>query len=190
VKIGLLALQGDYEKHSRILSQLGMQAELIRYPQQLEDISGLIIPGGESTTMSKLIDTSEFRQPILSFAQRSPILGTCAGLIMMAKLLRDDTCINTLAIMDITVTRNAFGRQLDSFVDDLMVNLAGHQQTISASFIRAPQINSVGPDVEVLACYNDDPVAVRQGLHIGLTFHPELNNVTLFHQLAFGGNSN
>jgi 5'-phosphate synthase pdxT subunit len=190
VKIGLLALQGDYEKHGQVLSQLGMQAELIRYPQQLEDVSGLIIPGGESTTMSKLIDASEFRQPIHSFAQRSPILGTCAGLIMMAKLLQDDSRINTLAIMDVTVTRNAFGRQLDSFVDDLTVNLAGHQQTIAASFIRAPQINTVGPDVEILAYYNNAPVAVRQGHHLGLTFHPELNDITLFHQLAFGGNSN
>ena len=190
MKIGLLALQGDYAKHGRILSQLGIQTELIRYPQQLEDVSGLIIPGGESTTMSKLIDVSKFRQPILSFAERSPILGTCAGLIMMARLLQDDTRINTLAIMDVTVTRNAYGRQMDSFVDDLTVNLADHQKTITATFIRSPQINSIGPDVEILACYNNDPVAVRQGLHIGLTFHPELNDVTLFHELAFGGNSN
>jgi 5'-phosphate synthase pdxT subunit len=186
VKIGLLALQGDYEKHGQILSQLGMQAELIRYPQQLEDVSGLVIPGGESTTIGKLIDVSGFRQAILSFAQQSPILGTCAGLIMMTKLLQNDTRINTLEIMDVTVTRNAFGRQLYSFVDDLTVNLAGHQKTIAASFIRAPQINAVGPNVEILACYNNEPVAVRQGLHIGLTFHPELNDVTLFHQLAFG----
>ncbi|NQY26735.1 MAG: pyridoxal 5'-phosphate synthase glutaminase subunit PdxT [Piscirickettsiaceae bacterium] len=190
MKIGLLALQGNYQKHSQILSQLGMQSVLIRYPQQLDHVSGLIIPGGESTTMSKLIDASEFRQAILAFAQRSPILGTCAGLIMMAKLQQDDSRINTLAIMNVTVTRNAFGRQLNSFVDDLTVNLADHQQTIVASFIRAPQINTVGPDVEVLARYNNDPVAVRQGRHIGLTFHPELNDVTLFHQLAFGGNLN
>lgn len=188
--IGLLALQGDYQKHSRILSLLGLQTVLLRYPQQLDDIAGLIIPGGESTTISKLIDANDFRQPLLTFAQRSPILGTCAGLIMMSRLLDEDPRINTLGIMNVTVTRNAYGRQLDSFVDDLSVNLNGHQQIIAASFIRAPRINTVSADVEVLALYNNEPVAVRQGRHIGLTFHPELNDVTLFHQLAFGGSAN
>jgi len=188
--IGLLAMQGDYHKHSRILSLLGLQTVLLRYPQQLDDVSGLIFPGGESTTMSKLIDANDFRQPLLTFAQRAPILGTCAGLIMISRLLGNDPRINTLGIMDVTVTRNAYGRQLDSFVDDLTVNLGGHQHTLAASFIRAPKINTVGADVEVLAYYNNEPVAVRQGHHIGLTFHPELNDVTLFHQLAFGGSVN
>lgn len=188
--IGLLALQGDYHKHSRILSLLGLEAVLIRYPHQLDDVSGLIIPGGESTTMSKLIDTNDFRQPLLNFAKRSPILGTCAGLIMMSRLLEEDSRINTLGLVDVAVTRNAYGRQLDSFVDDLTVNVDGHQHHLAASFIRAPRINAVGADVEVLAFYKNEPVAVRQGQHIGLTFHPELNDVTLFHQLAFGGSEN
>lgn len=189
-QVGLLALQGGYQKHSQILSLLGMQSVLIRYPQQLDDVEGLVIPGGESTTISKLIDANGFRQPLLSFAQRSPILGTCAGLIMMSRLQDEDQRINTLGILDLAVTRNAYGRQLDSFANDLTVDLTDHQQTIAASFIRAPRINTVGTDVEVLAHYNNEPVAVRQGRHIGLTFHPELNDVTLFHQLAFGNSVN
>jgi len=190
VKIGLLALQGDYEKHRQLLCQLDLEPVLLRYPEQLNDVSGLIIPGGESTTMSKLIDASGFRQPLLDFAQHSPILGTCAGLIILGKLLHDDSHINTLNIMDVSVTRNAYGRQLDSFVTNLPVNFGKGQEMISATFIRAPRINTIGPNVEVLARYNHEPVAVRQGLHIGLTFHPELDGVTLFHQLAFASNSN
>lgn len=187
MKIGLLALQGDYDKHNNILATLNMQAVLIKYPQQLEEISGLIIPGGESTTMTKLIDANGFRQPLLSFAQRAPILGTCAGLIMMASLQDADPRINPLGIIDATITRNAYGRQLDSFVDELTVNLE-EQQTITATFIRAPQINTVGSDVEILASYNGEPVAIRQGKHIGLSFHPELDNVSVFHRLAFADN--
>ena len=190
-KIGILALQGDYQKHGLILAKLGLQAVLVRYPQQLAEVEGLIIPGGESTTISKLIDASGFRQTLLAFAQHSPILGTCAGLIIMGKLLHDDSRINTLGVIDVTMTRNAYGRQLDSFVEELTVNADGKQQTIIASFIRAPRINTIGPDVEVLAHYHNKPVAIRHGHHIGLTFHPELNDITLFHQLAFSaGHSN
>jgi pyridoxal 5'-phosphate synthase pdxT subunit len=189
VKVGLLALQGNYDKHSQILDQLGMKSVLIRYPHQLDEVSGLIIPGGESTTMSKLIDATGFRQSLTSFAQQYPILGTCAGLIMIGTLQQQDERVKTLDLIDITVTRNAYGRQLNSFVDDLTVSFDGQQKTIAATFIRAPQINAIESNVEVLARYNDMPVAVRQGHHIGLTFHPELNDVSLFHQLAFGGNS-
>ena len=185
--IGLLALQGDYDKHSYILAKLGMQSVLIRYPQQLDEISGLIIPGGESTTISKLSDSSIFRLPLLLFAQKFPILGTCAGLIIISKLQQEDFRVKTLNILDITITRNAYGPQLYSFIDNLTVILDNQQRlNIDATFIRAPQINTFGSNVEVLASYNNIPVAIRQGLHIGLTFHPELNNVILFHQLAFG----
>lgn len=186
VKVGVLALQGNYDKHSQILDRLGMKPILIRYPHQLDEVSGLIIPGGESTTMSKLIDATGFRQPLTAFAQQYPILGTCAGLIMMATLQQQDERVKTLDLIDVTVTRNAYGRQLDSFVDDLTVSFDGQQQTIAATFIRAPQINAIESNVEILARYNNMPVAVRQGHHIGLTFHPELNDVSLFHQLAFG----
>jgi len=189
MKIGLLALQGGYEKHSQILRQLDMQPVLIRYPQQLDDISGLIIPGGESTTMSKLIDATHFRQPLKDFAEDYPILGTCAGLIMMSCLEQHDPRVKPLDIMAVTVSRNAYGRQQNSFIDELMVNVDDQKKRVTATFIRAPQITTLGSDmdIEVLASYNTMPVAVRQGHHIGLTFHPELDDVSLFHQLAFGG---
>ena len=187
VKIGLLALQGDYDRHSLILAQLGMKSVLIRYPCQLNDVSGLIIPGGESTTISRLIDASDFRQPLLSFAQQHSILGTCAGLIMLGKLHQEDKSVRTLEIVGVTVTRNAYGPQSYSFVNnDLTVKFDDQLRTITATFIRAPQINTVKSDVEVLALHNNIPVAIRQGRHIGLTFHPELNGISLFHQLAFG----
>ena len=185
MKVGILALQGNYQQHSHVLSKLDIEAVLIRYPQQLDQVSGLIIPGGESTTMSKLIDTNNLRRPLLFFAQQYPILGTCAGLIMMGHLQQDDVRIKTLGLIDINVTRNAYGRQLDSFVDTLTVDLKDRQEVIAASFIRAPKINKLGLGVEVLASYNNEAVAVRQGKHIGLTFHPEQGDVTLFHQLAF-----
>ena len=186
-KIGLLALQGDYDKHSHILAQLGMQSVLIRYPQQLNEISGLIIPGGESTTISKLIDISNLRQPLLLFARKFPILGTCAGLIIISKLQQEDSRVKTLKILDITITRNAYGPQSYSLIDNLTVIIDNKRSlNIDVTFIRAPQINTFESNVEVLASYNNMPVAIRQGHHIGLTFHPELNNVILFHQLAFG----
>ncbi len=186
MQIGLLALQGDYDKHRQILDHLEMQSVFIRYPQQLDDVSGLIIPGGESTTISRLIDVTGFREPLVKFAQRFPILGTCAGLVMLGRLKQVDTNVNTLEIVDITITRNAYGRQLDSFVDNLMVRFNGEEQKIAATFIRAPQINSVKSNVEVLAIHDNMPVAVHQGRHIGVTFHPELNDISLFHQIAFG----
>lgn len=185
MKIGILALQGNYQKHCQILSQLNFEPILLRYPYQLEQVSGLIIPGGESTTISKLIHTAGFRQAIQSFAQQYPLLGTCAGLIMLSNLRQDDVGINPLGLINVNVTRNGYGRQLDSFINNVTVTLNDKQQTIAATFIRAPIINDIGPDVEVLASYNNKAVAVRQGLHIGLTFHPELNDITLFHQLAF-----
>jgi 5'-phosphate synthase pdxT subunit len=187
MKIGLLALQGNYQQHSNIISKLGLQPVLIRYPQQLEEVSGLIIPGGESTTMSKLIDTNGFRDELRSFSQHYPILGTCAGLIMMGRLAEADPQVSTLDVMDVTVRRNGYGRQLDSFMGDLTVTLEDKQDTMVVPFIRAPRIEYVGADVEILASYNDEAVAIRQGHHIGLTFHPEHTDVTSFHQLAFLG---
>jgi 5'-phosphate synthase pdxT subunit len=185
MKVGILALQGNYQQHSHILSKLDIEPVFIRYPQQLELVSGLIIPGGESTTMSKLIETNNFHRPLHFFSQQYPILGTCAGLIIMGHLQQDDLRIKTLGLIDVNVTRNAYGRQLDSFVDTLTVDLKGRQDTVDATFVRAPKINSIGLEVEVLARYNNEAVAVRHGKHIGLTFHPEQSDVTLFHQLAF-----
>jgi len=184
VKIGLLGLQGDYAKHSKVLSRLGLLSVLVRYPQQLSNVQGLIIPGGESTTMTKLIKATGIRQPLLEFADQFPILGTCAGLIMMGNQ-QGDKRVDNLSILNVQVERNAYGRQIESFTDNLVVNYGNREEIIPATFIRAPQITATGPEVEVLAQYRHQPVAVRQGRHIGLTFHPELDDVTLFHQMAF-----
>ena len=182
--IGVLALQGDYEKHIHILGQLGMASTEVRYPKQLDNIEGLIIPGGESTTMTDLMQRVGFHDPIRTFASRSPILGTCAGLIMMAGSV-EDSGLSSLGILDVDVDRNAYGRQVHSFTDDLPVSLNGQIQTIKATFIRAPKISRVGSSVEVISSYDGEPVAVKQSHHLGLAFHPELDSVTLFHEFIF-----
>ncbi len=184
VKIGLLGLQGDYARHSRILSCLDLKPVLVRYQQQLEEVNGLIIPGGESTTMTKLIASTGLRQPLLDFARKMPVLGTCAGLILMSNQ-KNNAKIDQLGLLDIRLERNAYGRQVDSFSDSISVDFDNRSDVIAATFIRAPKIIEVGSNVEILARHNNQPVAIRQGRHIGLTFHPELDDITLFHQAAF-----
>ncbi len=182
--IGVLALQGDYEKHIQILDQLDMASTEVRYPEQLDSIEGLIIPGGESTTMTDLMQRVGFHNPIREFSAKKPILGTCAGLIIMAKPV-DDSRIEPLHILDVDVDRNAYGRQVHSFTDHLPVTLNGKSNSTKATFIRAPKISRIGPSVEVISTYEGEPVAVKQDHHVGLAFHPELDGVTLFHQFVF-----
>lgn len=184
MKIGILALQGDVEKHSHIISDLGFESMFVRYSDELNEVDGLIIPGGESTTLTKLMNKSHFHKPIKKFAEKHPILGTCAGMIMMSKNVNHHL-VSPLGIMDIDVDRNAYGRQVHSFVDKLPVRLNGDTKTIAATFIRAPKITNIGKNVEILAEFNNEPCAVKQGQHIALSFHPELNNITLFHKAAF-----
>ena len=182
--IGVLALQGDYFKHIQILEMLDFQVLKVRYPNELSLIKGLVIPGGESSTISDLMERSNFHEPIKDFAKKKPILGTCAGLIMMSKNIEDDR-INSLGILDISVNRNAYGRQVDSFTDKIKVLLKGETHNVLAAFIRAPKINKVGVNVRILSCYKNEPVVVKQGLHLGLAFHPELVKTTLFHNYIF-----
>ena len=182
--IGVLALQGDYSKHKEILDKLKISSCEIRYSYQFNEISGLIIPGGESTTMTDLIDRNGMHKDICSFSILKPILGTCAGLIMMAKIVNDDR-VKPLNILDIEVDRNAYGRQVNSFRDALSVSIGGKFENISATFIRAPKINRMGRDIEIISSYNNEPVAIKQGIHVGLAFHPELDGVTLFHEYTF-----
>ncbi len=182
--IGVLALQGDYEKHIQILDQLDMASTEVRYPEQLDSIEGLIIPGGESTTMTDLMQRVGFHNPIQDFSEKKPILGTCAGLIIMAKPV-DDSRIEPLAILDVDVDRNAYGRQVHSFTDQLPVTLNGKSNSTKATFIRAPKISRIGPSIEVISTYEGEPVAIKQDHHMGLAFHPELDGVTLFHQFVF-----
>ena len=184
MKIGILALQGDFNKHRLILEQLELEQSLVRYPGDLNHVGGLIIPGGESTTMTKLMTRSGFYEYITSFANTNPVLGTCAGLIMMSNQAKDKR-IKTLGLLDVDVERNASGRQIHSICVPLNVDIIGKSQLMDAAFIRAPKIVRCGPNVNVLATFNGSPCAVQSGLHLGLSFHPELNGVSIFHEFAF-----
>ena len=183
--IGILALQGNYQAHIKILIGLKIPVKEIRYPDQLRDIDGLIIPGGESTTINDLMKRVGFHNEIKEFSLKKPILGTCAGLIMMSSLIRNDNQLSTLDILDIEVCRNAYGRQADSFIGNVNININEQAYKIKAPFIRAPKIISVGKSIDVIAKCNSDIVVVRSGIHFGLTFHPELSDIAFFHNYIF-----
>jgi pyridoxal 5'-phosphate synthase pdxT subunit len=184
VKIGVLALQGAFAEHIDMLRQLGVEAVTVRLPQDLKGVSGLIIPGGESTTIRKLLLGWGLRDPILDLArQGAPIFGTCAGMIVLAKNIVDGD-EPVLPLLDVSVRRNAFGRQLDSFEADIDVPMLG-DAPVHGVFIRAPIVEHVGADVDVLARLDDGrPVAVRQRNIIATAFHPELAGETRFHRLV------
>jgi 5'-phosphate synthase pdxT subunit len=183
MKIGVLALQGAFAEHVNVLRSIGVDAVEVRLPEQVPELDGLVLPGGESTTMRRLIDRWGLRQPILDLAARGvPLFGTCAGMIILAKEIADGD-EPVLSLLDVTVERNAFGRQLDSFETDLAVPLLG-DQPVHGVFIRAPVIDRVGPDVDVLARLDDGRiVAVRERNVIATAFHPELAGETRFHRL-------
>ena len=183
-KIGILALQGNFHRHKLLLDQLGIKSIYVRYASDLDDVNGLIIPGGESTTMTKLLDYSGLFKPIISFAEKNPVLGTCAGLIMMANNVKDDR-VNTFNLLNIDVERNALGKQINSSIETLEVNYNNFQKNINVTFIRSPKIIRYGNEVSILAYHKDIPCAVKSGKHIGLSFHPELNGVSIFHEIAF-----
>lgn len=182
-RIGVLALQGAFIEHERIFRELGAEPVEVRLPIDLQDLNGLVIPGGESTTISLLMDSYDLREPILAMAEQGfPIWGTCAGMIMLAKNVRDDR-VRSLELMDLAVVRNGFGRQVDSFEVDLPVPALG-EEPYRAIFIRAPVVGSVGDGVEVLASLPDGRVAAaRQGKLLATAFHPELTHDPRFHQL-------
>jgi 5'-phosphate synthase pdxT subunit len=186
--VGVLALQGDFAEHAAILKRLDAEAREVRLPSDLEGIDRLIIPGGESTTISCLMEMYGLTQPIRAFAAHRPVWGTCAGMIVMAKQA-SDLDRETLGLMDISVVRNAFGRQLDSFETDLDIEeLEG--PPLHAVFIRAPLINEVGPNVKVMARIEDKGiVAAREGHLLVTAFHPELTDDVRLHRyfLTLGG---
>jgi pyridoxal 5'-phosphate synthase pdxT subunit len=183
MKIGVLALHGAVIEHIRTLRSIGVEPVLVRLPRDLEGVSGLILPGGESTTMRKLIARWGLREPIMELARSgAPILGTCAGMILVAKQIAGGE-EPVFPLLDVTVERNAFGRQVDSFETDLPMPILG-DRPVHAIFIRAPIIERVGPGVEVLARLPDRRVvAVRQRNVIALSFHPELAGETRIHHL-------
>jgi 5'-phosphate synthase pdxT subunit len=182
-RIGVLAVQGDFAEHVSTLRSIGVEAVEVRLPADLEGLDGLILPGGESTTMRRLIDRWGLKQPILEFARTgAPMFGTCAGMIVLSREIADgDDPI--LPLLDVTVRRNAFGRQLDSFETEVPVALLG-DEPVHAVFIRAPVVERTGPDVDILAQLEDGRiVAVRERNILATAFHPEVTGETRFHRL-------
>lgn len=173
--IGVLALQGAFLEHQRILEKCGVETIQIRKPEELKNINGLVIPGGESTTMGKLMRKYALDKAILEkTAQGMPVFGTCAGMIIMAKQIENSDQLS-LGLLDIDVQRNGFGRQVDSFEADLPVDALG-KTPFHAVFIRAPYVESVKPNVGILAQYDGRIVMVRQGNFLAAAFHPELTD--------------
>jgi 5'-phosphate synthase pdxT subunit len=177
VTIGVLALQGDFDAHRRRLEQLGADVVLVRTPEQLDKIDGLIIPGGESSTFLKLLGDQGFRK-LSDFVHRKPTFGTCAGAILLANQVENPHQSGLNAI-DMTIRRNAYGRQIDSTVLEALTSLGN--DPLEMVFIRAPRIEKVGDGVEVLAERDGDPVLVRKGNIMAATFHPELSDDTRVH---------
>ena len=172
-KVGVLALQGDFEAHEKALKRAGAEAVEVRSAAGFKGLDGLILPGGESSTMLKLLEEEKLVEPLREFAQSHPVFGTCAGAILLASAV-SHPAQPSLGLMDIDVERNAYGRQLDSRIAQLQ--LEGSNVPLEAVFIRAPIIRRVGEDVKVLAEYQDTPVLVEQGKHLVATFHPELTS--------------
>lgn len=177
--IGVLAIQGDYEAHKRRLEELGAAVVLVRKPEELIGLDGLVIPGGESSTMLKFLERDGFFEALRDFVKVKPAFGTCAGAILLAKEVQGPKQ-NSLGAMDIGVTRNAYGRQLDSAILDTGSSLGS--DPLEMVFIRAPRIDRLGKNVEVLAKRGDDPVLVREGKLLAATFHPELSDDKRVHQ--------
>jgi 5'-phosphate synthase pdxT subunit len=186
-KIGVLALQGAFERHQRVFQKLGVDAVQVRMPADLAAVDALVMPGGESTTMSQLLESSELFEPIsLRIKQGLPVFGTCAGMILLSKKIldgRDDQL--SFEAIDIDVQRNAYGRQIDSFEAEIKIDSLDN--SFNAVFIRAPRIVSLGSDVHALAYCGDDVVLARQDNILVASFHPELANDVRLHELFLKG---
>jgi pyridoxal 5'-phosphate synthase pdxT subunit len=184
MKIGVLALQGDFDAHRRRLEELGAEVVLVKKPEQFDQIDGLVIPGGESGTFLKLLGDAGFEK-LRQFVRLKPTFGTCAGAILLATEVENPTQAG-LGALNIRIRRNAYGRQIDSSIREgkLLQDLTGNpgESALEMVFIRAPKISQVGEGVEVLATEGSDPVAVRQGRAMAATFHPELSEDTRIHQ--------
>jgi 5'-phosphate synthase pdxT subunit len=175
--VGVLALQGDFEAHRKAIEKAGANAREVRTASQLEPCDGLIIPGGESTTMLKLLEMEKLTERLRQFAAAKPVFGTCAGAILLAHSVSNPGQ-ESLNILDIDVERNAYGRQVDSRV----ARVETSDGEIEAVFIRAPIIRRTGPRTRVLATYLGDPVWIEQGMHMATTFHPELSDTSAVHR--------
>ncbi len=184
LRVGVLALQGDVQEHLLAVRGCGAEASTVRTPDELERVDALILPGGESTTMSRLLQVFDLEMPLRDrLAGGMPTLSTCAGLILLSREVLDGRPDQiALGILDVSVRRNGYGRQVESFEADIAIAPLG-VAPFRAVFIRAPLIEEAGPDAEVIASFGDNPVAVAQGPHIGLCFHPEMTDDLRVHQL-------
>jgi 5'-phosphate synthase pdxT subunit len=185
--VAVLALQGDFEAHRRALSEIGVESFEAKRPRDLDDAGGLILPGGESTTLWKFFEMEPWEQTIAAFAASGrPILGTCAGAIVLAREVTNPRQ-KGMGLIDIGIERNAYGRQVDSFVGDVDVPAlgSGPDSILPAVFIRAPRIRRVAAFVEVLGTHEGEPVLVRQNAVVAATFHPELTPDRRLHRLVF-----
>ena len=182
-RIAVLALQGGFAAHGRRLAEIGLDSFEARKPEELDDAAGLVLPGGESTTLWKFFESAPWEEAIRGFAASGrPVLATCAGAIVLAREVTNPPQ-RGLGVLDVTVERNAYGRQVDSFVGEVDSSALGGK--LPAVFIRAPKIRRVGDGVEILATREGEPVLVRQGNVVAATFHPELTPDTKVHDLAF-----
>lgn len=188
-RIGVLAIQGDFEAHRKAIREAGAGAVEVRTAGELDAVDGLVIPGGESTTIWKLLVLERLLEPLKAYGARRPIFGTCAGAVLLAREVCNPAQ-DSLGLVDIQIERNAYGRQVDSRVARITAEeglaAAGHDRELEAVFIRAPIIRRVGDTVKVLARYNGDPVLVEQGRHLVATFHPELSQGRGIHRLFLG----
>ena len=185
MKIGILALQGGFELHAQMLAILGVDTVYVRKPDQLVSCHGLIIPGGESTTLMKLMREGGLFESISDFAADKPVFGACAGLIMLAMDSINDNLV-TLNLIDLSVERNAYGRQIDSFIDSVEIRINGEIDSFEGVFIRAPKIVAVGEGIDILGTHSDDVVLAENDQVFVATFHPELTNDVRIHQYFVG----
>ena len=185
IKIGVLELQGNFALHHKVLSKLEIESLSVKHKKDLNRVNGLIIPGGESTTISLLIDSFKLRNHLIEFSKSNPIMGTCAGLILMAKNVPDKR-VNPLGLINIDIERNAYGRQIMSRTECL--NFKFNKKInfdLETTFIRAPKITKIKKGIKILAKYKNSPIAILSDHFLGLTFHPELNDISIFHQILF-----
>ena len=185
--VGVLALQGNFDSHIRILKKINLKHKLVKTSDDLSSVDGLIIPGGESTTITNLLRRNQsLIDGINQLSKNKPILGSCAGLILMSKE-SNDSRVHNFGFLNVTTSRNAYGRQVHSFEAKINVKNNTMSYDINVLFIRAPKVDKINNGVEVLATFQEEVVAVRQGKHVGISCHPELLDETLIHEICFKG---
>ena len=185
IKIGVLELQGGYALHHNLLKKIGLNSLPVKSGDDLKQSNGLIIPGGESTTLSLLMTKYNLRESIIKFAKHNPVLGTCAGLILMSKDV-DDERVDPLGLFDLSISRNAYGRQIYSSKKRIFFQYDQAKEIeLHSTFIRAPKINYIGENINIVARHGNLPVAIFSKNLLGLSFHPEIDGIDIFHKMMF-----